>query len=613
MNVNQHITNRVFTKKLNHCVIARRSPTWQSGIKGKRAFKCISEHLDPYRYRLPQFLSCLFLWVEKFRNDVMFEFGAKTIVSLCLIMFCTISAFAQGTNDVVTITKEYEGKVKDADKVSLTPNIPEEKETTPKLTYNVPERDFKDIAFEPNQLRPLGMSTDKLERYNSSYIRLGVGSQLTALADLMYNGNNKANTLRYGFFYDHLSQYGFKIKNEKYSDDNAGAYLKYFVNKLELSAGLSFHNLRTHFYGSPDTTYAGSAILQNLRNYDLNLGIKNSQKNKLNIDYFGLLRGNFFQETYGGGYEYFINWNVGAAYNFKKFHSVFASFQGDVSSYDTKQGDTTNISLLRTLFYTKVGYGFNNDDWKARAAFTLGVDGSTIYGLPDLYLEKRLYQHKLLAYLGWEMRLDKNSFQSLSAENNYVNSVIDLKNTRVSDVYAGLKGTVGSFSYNFRFAYKDIYNMAFFYTNYFDTKRFYVSYDPKVTDLNGLIELGYNYKETMRILWTTDLNSYTPTDNQYAWYAPVLKTSLKVSYIIEKKIIVGADIYAFSNYEGFLAPYDILTVKATADVNLNVEYLFNKRLSFFGKLNNLANQRYQIYANYPVYGINGLVGAKFSF
>jgi outer membrane receptor protein involved in Fe transport len=80
-----------------------------------------------------------------------------------------------------------------------------------------------------------------------------------------------------------------------------------------------------------------------------------------------------------------------------------------------------------------------------------------------------------------------------------------------------------------------------------------------------------------------------------------------------QKIVVGADIYAFSDYNGFLGNTNILTVKGTADVNLNVEYLFNKRLSFFGKLNNLANQRYQLYANYPVYGINGLVGAKFSF
>ena len=268
---------------------------------------------------------------------------------------------------------------------------------------------------------------------------------------------------------------------------------------------------------------------------------------------------------------------------------------------------------MRTLFFTNVGYAFNNDDWKAHAAFTLAVDNSTVYALPDLYIEKRLYEHKLILYAGWEIKLDKNSFQSLSATNNYINSIIDLKNTRVSDFYGGVKGTIQSFSYNLRFGYKDFSNMAFFYTNYFDTKRFYVAYDPNVKDFNALIELGYNYKQNLRFLWTTDINSYNPSENQYAWYNPLLKTGLKASYIIEKKIIVGIDVYAFTNYYGFLGNTDILTVKGTADANLNLEYIFNKRLSFFGYLNNIAHQRYQLWANYPVYGINGIVGAKFSF
>ena len=140
--------------------------------------------------------------------------------------FMAGSHFAQaqtGTNDQVIIMKEYEAKVKDADKVSLSPNIPEEEDRTPKLAYKIPERDYKDIPFEPNALKPLGMSNDKLEKFNSSYIKFGFGSQLTPLAELMYN-DNKSKKIKYGFYYDHLSQYGFHIKNQKYSDDKVGAY-----------------------------------------------------------------------------------------------------------------------------------------------------------------------------------------------------------------------------------------------------------------------------------------------------------------------------------------------------------------------------------------------------
>ena len=202
----------------------------------------------------------------------------KAILAAACSLGAISGAFAQqGTNDQVIIIKEYDAKVKDAEKISFSPNIPEEEDKLPKLSYKVPSRDFKDIPFEPNPLKPLGMSSDKLERFNSSYIKFGFGTQLTPLVELMYN-DNKTKNLKYGIYYDHLSQYGFKIKNQKFSDDKLGAYAKYAINTSMLDVAFNFHNLRTHFYGSPDTVFDGKAILQNLRDYDLNIGFKNLQK-----------------------------------------------------------------------------------------------------------------------------------------------------------------------------------------------------------------------------------------------------------------------------------------------------------------------------------------------
>ena len=541
------------------------------------------------------------------RKNITSGQGIRYAMLMLCLMAANILTAQQGTSDQVVITREYDAKVKEADKISLAPTIPEEEDKTKKLTYSVPPRDFKDIPFEPNPLKPLGMSADKLERFNSSYIKLGFGSQLTPLVELMYN-DNKSKNIKFGFQYDHLSQYGFHITNQKYSDDKIGAYVKYFVSKLELAAGFGFHNLRTHFYGSPDTVYDGKAILQNLRDYDLNLGLRNIARNKSNIDYSAALRASYFQETSGGSNEWFINGKIGADYMVIKNHSLFAGFQ-----FDASQCTSTGQSLLRDLFLTNVGYRYYDDDWKVKAAFTLGVDNGKVYGLPDLSIEKRLYEHKLIAYGGWEIRFQKNSFKSLSERNNFVNSDILLKNTRVGDLYGGLKGTIEKFSYNLRFGYRNISDMAFYYNDYFDPKRFYVSYDPKVADFNAVVELGYNYKDVFRLLFSTDINSYSPRDNDHAWYEPALKSSLKASYNIQKKIIVGMDIFGFSDYYGFISPSNIKAIKGTADIGLNVEYIFNKRLSFFGKLNNIAHQRYEAWANYPVYGINGLIGAKFCF
>ncbi len=131
--------------------------------------------------------------------------------------------------------------------------------------------------------------------------------------------------------------------------------------------------------------------------------------------------------------------------------------------------------------------------------------------------------------------------------------------------------------------------------------------------INGHLELGYNLKDDFTALLSLDYNHYTLSANDKAWYHPDFSANLKLRYNLKGKIVVGADILGFTNYYGHVSPTDIRLIKGTADANLSLEYIFNKRFSFFGNLNNIAHQKYQRWGNYPVYGINGLVGAKFAF
>ena len=50
-----------------------------------------------------------------------------------------------------------------------------------------------------------------------------------------------------------------------------------------------------------------------------------------------------------------------------------------------------------------------------------------------------------------------------------------------------------------------------------------------------------------------------------------------------------------------------------ADANLHLEYRYNRRVSAFIQFNNIANQKYQRWMNYPVYGFQVLGGVTFGF
>jgi hypothetical protein len=509
-------------------------------------------------------------------------------------------------NEDVIVVKEYEATIQDAQKINIPPNIPEVEETKPSLDYTIPQHDYKDIAFEANPLKPLAMSKEKLESFNSSYIKVGFGSQLMPLAELAYN-DDKTKNLKFGFYYDHLSAKGYTIHNQQFSDDLAGAYLKYFPKKFEIGVDLSFHNYRTHFYGT-DSFYTEKQARQALRTYNALVYFKNARPNKLGIDVKQTLDFNYFQERYGGAYEWYFDGQTNLQKSFLKYHAVTLDVNFDVSQFNN-----TLFFQDRSLVTPLLGYGFNNDDWKAHLKVGITFDNGKPIFVCDAHVEKRLYEHAVIAYLSYVRTDQKNSLESFSYTNNFVQDNINLLNSVNGDLGLGIKGTAQNFSYNAAFHFNHVHNMPFFINDSIDLKRFLVVYDYSTLVFNFHYEAGYNIKEWLRLSIFGDYNDYVTKGISQPFNEPNFRTTLRGDYIWKNKIKGWLEVYGISGATALLPDRYIVNLKGTADVNLGAEYLFNKHLSFFAMLNNIANIKYMRWYNYQGFGINGMIGGKFSF
>ncbi len=533
------------------------------------------------------------------------------ILFLTAMNFIALSVFSQNTtggvgDEVVTVVKEYEATIQDAQKINIQPAIPELEEKKPKLDYTVPGKEFKDISFEANPLKPIAISKEKMQAYNNSYIKIGIGSQLMPLVQFAYN-DNKTKNLQFGILYDHLSARGWDLKNQHFSDDKAGVYLKYFPKKVEVGTAFNFRNYRSHFYGT-DSTYTEKQARQVFRTYDASAYIKNAQKNKAEIDIKQTLNFNYFQETFGAAHEWFMAGQTEFQKSFKQYHAITASFNFDVSELKHD-----SVTLNRTIFTPMVGYAFNNDDWKAHASFGLSADGRVPVFDCNVHVEKRLYEHSIIAYLEYARADHKNSLSSLALTNNFVQNNISIQNSVIGDFAAGFKGTLENFSYNIAFHLVQDKRMPLFINDSADMKRFVAVYDSNTLIYNAHFEAGYNAKEWLRFLLVGDYNYYHLKNIAQPWQQPAFKATLRANYIWKDKISLTLDLYGLTNSMALLPENKTATIKGTADVNIGAEYLFNKHLSFFATLNNIANIKYQQWYNYPGYGINGVIGGKFAF
>lgn len=532
--------------------------------------------------------------------------GAATLLSLL--------SYAQddkGMDNQVVVVKEFEGSIQDAQKINIQPNIPEVEEKQPKLEYSVPSKDYKEFSFETNPLKPIAISTEKLEKYNTSFVKLGFGTQLMPLAQLAYN-DNKARNVKFGIFYNHLSAREFKVKNQRFSDDEAGAYFRYFPKTFEVGTGFTFRNYRTHFYSVDtsysDTSFAAKDVRQVFRNYDGLLYFRNAQSNKADIDFKQDLNFNYLQEKFGKANEWFIAGNTTFRKGIEKVHNIHADFNFDISRLKND-----SLVLQRNVFRLRAGYAFNNDDWRAHVKVGIAIDGPKPFFLADVHVEKRLYQHSIIAYIDYQHRYEKNSLNSLIHTNNFIWNWASIKNTTNGDLGIGLKGTAQNLSYNLAFHFSHVVNLPLFVNDTLDMRRFNVVYDKSALIYNGHIEAGYNLKEWLRLSVLADINHYQLKTEKRAWHEPNFKLTLRANYIWKNKISLGLELYGISASYAKLANGQEAKIKGTADLNISIEYLFNKHFTFFGTVNNIAHMRYQRWYGYPSYGINGMLGVKFSF
>lgn len=537
----------------------------------------------------------------------------RNILLVGSLALCAVRLQAQAggkgiSNEEVVVVKEYEATIQDADKVNMQPNIPETEDAKPKLDYTIPAHGLSDFAFDPNPLKPLSISKEKMEKYMTSFIKAGFGSQIMPMAQLAYN-DNKSKDLNFGFFYNYLSAREFKVKNQRFSDNEAGAYLKWYPKSVVFGTNFTFRNYRTHFYGT-DSIYKAKDVAQTYRTYDAQVYLRNAKANKFDINFGQSLQFNYLQETFGKAHEWFIAGRTDFEKKIKKQHAIFFSFDMDISRLKND-----SLVLNRRIFTPKAGYGFNNDDWRGRADFGVAVDSSRVTFVTSASLEKRLYEHALIAYSTFERRYQKNSLQSFALVNNFIYNSIPVRNSTIDHFTAGIKGTITNFNYKVGFDLNRAINVPFFVNDTMDMKRFTVVYENSMRTLGFHGEAGYNIKEWLRLLAVADYQFFQMRTLARPWHQPNFRFTFRANYVWKNKVVVGMDFYAVSHTYARLSAEQggEKKVKGTADINLNVEYILTKYFSFFGHLNNIANIRYQRWNQYQSYGINGMVGAKFSF
>lgn len=510
----------------------------------------------------------------------------------------------------VIITSAFKPSLQNAAKINFTAATGITDSSRLPLTYKVPSSNLF-FLYQPIPLKPLALPSDSpMVWKNTHLVKLGAGNLSTFMGEGKFSfGDIRSSVTQIEAGY--IRSQG-KLYAQQYSKFNLDV-LNHFTSKqnLEWTSRASFNSTTRYRYGFlPASLAYPKDQLQLVYNaLQLEVGVKNTVPTTSNIRFNPVIQFNRFTNADNAGENNLIL----TAPIQKELSSQWGlqlAFQADLANYMTNTNTWKN-----NLLVLAPSVKFRSTAFNLEAGIRPSWDNSDFQLLPNLTLQSRLSGTALQLEAGFQGSYTKNSFRSLAKFNPWIALPNAIKNTRMIEQFIGFKGNTGNhFSYNARLAYRQLRDQPLFINQLGDGKSFDILYsNMNVFHLAGEMSYAFQEKLTLsagaqynyfsKISAATDAFGLIPLEltGSLLW-KPLNDLQIK-SEIFYRSGSLYRDNFSLASKR--LSP--------AVDVNLGVEFGVLPRLNAWIQLNNIFNNVYQRWNQYPVFGFNVLGGVVYSF
>ncbi len=554
---------------------------------------------------------------------------------------------AQIDDETATTLGKPTVEVKNIEKKNESAVLPKISSTPVNVNYSIidiaPSSDFETSDLPPSPLNNL----PKLKRYEN-YIEGGYGN-LSHLWIDGYGQYKMSESQKIGLRLNHNSTNGLKDfqynSSTNFSKTKGEVFFESALKGGQFHSDFNFTQNRYHLYGSsfptinfPDSI--GNASEQKL----IQLGGKASYKtfeskffNRASFkaqylsDHFDSreldlgMRATLDKTGYiatiinndfdlGGEIPLFIGFTNSS---FKQgLNQEFGYFHAGVSPVAKLIGDELDFKLGASVEFLSESQQGEND----------------FYFFPQAQIEyKGLEIFKV--FVGVEGGLELNSYQSMLEENRYLFPDQTLAPTENKyNVYAGIKGDFNRFfNYEIKGSYGHSENILMYAkkndsialgTNAFDRfNTFEAAYDNgKIINVTGT--LNYLQIENLNLGLQVSYMGYTLENFDKVLNRPNLRAQIKGSYqMLNDKLTLGTQLFFVGNRTtNDFRMNDLMQIEAYNrtldsyfDANFTADYQLKPYLNLFIKGINVFNAENEIFAHYPIQGIQFLGGVLFKF
>ena len=515
----------------------------------------------------------------------------------------------------VEIVKDREIKLpfanKNFEKVPPSPVTP----TKPELEYTFENVNYKLKTLNP-RIRPLKAADDELSKTYGNYIKGGFGNFVTPYLEGFFS-NKRNRDYSYGAHFRHLSSRNGPVDDENSGSSDSGIELfgRAFTKTATLGATIGYDTKRYNFYGyEPDQEVNKDTIEQRLNHFHLKADVASNKKKsplKYNLQAsFDFLQDNFSAEESEVGFDFNGSYAFGDA--------AALNIDADLA-FISRDDEGLDIDG-RTLFRLSPSFDFEYQDFKIRAGFNVAFENDTITNADKLHFFPAVRASYLLIddltiYAGIRGNVEKNTLRSLLAENPFLGAAVPVfHSNKTFDFYGGLEGKLSNaIGVHGGVSVANYKNMYFYVNSLENRAEFDIIYDTgNTTVFNAFAELMLNKSDKLKAVGRVDYYGYGTDEVAEAWHKPNYRVSVLAGYTLVEKIVLNGGLYVIGGIEAPTLDGNV-ELDPAIDLNLKMEYLFSDAASAFIKVDNIFSNEYELLNNYPVRGLQAMVGFTYNF
>ena len=534
-----------------------------------------------------------------------------------LLVFFSIGAHAQDSTKrkTIVITSTFKPVLRDAAKINFNAAPPVSDTSRPKLNYTIPTQ-YLFLSYQPAALKPVALPGDSLVSWhNDNYIKVGIGNVHQPYIKAGFSFGDGKSTFFNAFADEYIAKGSLPYQKNDLTAVGLTGTVK-TKNNLEWNGKLGFRSDGYYLYGfQPDTLkFDKSDLQQRFQTFDGKLGFRNTIPTEFGLSYNPSLYVSVFNDNHSPkATETNSVLRLPLEKTIGKNFAFNLAFTADLTHYSLNNNSVS--STQNNLYYVSPALLYKSPLVNLQVELTPSWDHKAFNLLPNFLADISTKDKRISFQAGWIGYYEKGSYQRYASINPWLAQPDSLLNTRVEELYGGIKGSLNNHvTYSVKAGLAQYWNMPLFVNDSVDGKSFVIRNETNLQAFNMHGEIGYTQGEAFNATAGLTVNQYFELQREAkAWGLLPLEFTVAFRWQLLKDLWIKGDLWAFQGAAFRATDGTAHYGNGGFDLDGGIEFRITRQLNLWFQMNNILNDHYERWNQYQSYGFNILGGIVFSF